>query len=55
MYDQPSGTSSRMTSTGISTSTGRGRPLRTCVNARRIASGTASGSTTCSAHFVTCW
>src|SRR5919109_1211715 len=39
VYVQPSGTSSRMTSTGISTSTGRGRPFFTCVKARRIASG----------------
>ena len=39
---------------GISTSTGRGRPLRTCVKARRIASGTASATVTCSHHLVTC-
>jgi hypothetical protein len=48
-----SGTSSWYTSTGISTSTGRGRPFFTWVNARRIASGTASPITTCSHHLVT--
>ena len=44
-----------MRSIGISTSAGRGRPFRTCVNARRNASGIASAMITCSHDFVTCW
>ena len=50
-----SGTSSRRRSVGNSISTGRGRPFFTWVNARRIASTTASGTITCSHHLVTCW
>ena len=40
---------------GISMSTGRGRPLRTWVKARRITSGMVEPRVTCSIHLVTCW
>ena len=54
LYTRGSGTSSIIMSTGISTSTGRGRPFFTWVKARRMASGTSTARITHSAHLVTC-
>jgi hypothetical protein len=44
--------SSSITSHGISTATGRGRPLRAWENARRMALGASAGMLTCSIHLV---